>query len=307
MISVIVLTRNSPTFTGVYLESLRACMPTLDAAGGAEFLLFDDCSDAGRETLPLLRAFADAVRPAPATVVRFRRQVHYAHGLAYALSMARGELVLFVSHDMIITPACIEEMLELAAGNSDIGIIRPVSEHMDWAAPFVVQPPHPIQTIEEAQRFSAEARSRSTGQLEEMSALIGDAMLIKRAVIDRIGVFDTSFYGYMADLDYGLRAIRAGFRQVIARGAWLHHEGNGAAKESAERGGPSVKEAERQGMPEFWKAFDHFRHKWSAALPPHTKQMRPEHFIHLLSLPPGPADAYQPPIALPPELVERFD
>lgn len=53
--------------------------------------------------------------------------------------------------------------------------------------------------------------------------LIGDAFLVSQAVIDRIGTFDPLFYGYFADLDFGIRARMAGFNLVLARGAFAYH------------------------------------------------------------------------------------
>jgi len=42
-------------------------------------------------------------------------------------------------------------------------------------------------------------------------------------VIQTIGTFDPMFYGYFADHDYGIRAECAGFRLLLARGAFAYH------------------------------------------------------------------------------------
>src|SRR5205807_2697312 len=122
---------------------------------------------------------------------------------------------------------------------------------------------------------------------------------VSRAVIDKIGVFDTRFYGYMADIDYGVRARRAGFRNVIAAGAWLHHEGGGSAKATAEQGGPPLSELGREMVEYVHAAYEQFRLKWPAdLLPASFRDMKAHHFDALHALPPMAGDAFVPPLTL---------
>src|SRR5687768_4098051 len=277
MISVVCSTVNAPTLTRACLQSLLACREALAAAGGVEFVLIDDHSDPQRATLPLLSEFRETIGDAAETkIVRFKRRMHYTHALAYGLSLARGDQVLFTSQDMVISPPCIEELVDAARRDERIGVIRPTSQHMDWAKTFVQSPP----ANRDASQFAAEIRQRFAGEIVDWPMLIGDAMLIARAVIDRIGVFDTRYRGFMGDIDYGVRLHRAGFRHVIARGAWLHHEGAGTAKESGDA------QAGGEGMMRLVQtAYAEFRRKWGEEyLPPHFRDMRREHFERLHAL-----------------------
>ena len=69
----------------------------------------------------------------------------------------------------------------------------------------------------------------------EDQVLSGDSILVKRAVLERIGVMDTQFFGYFGDVDFGLRCHLAGFKLICAKGAWLRHEGAGHIKTEADR------------------------------------------------------------------------
>jgi GT2 family glycosyltransferase len=71
--------------------------------------------------------------------------------------------------------------------------------------------------------FAASIEQKDTGKYLYDSYLTGDAFLVTRAVIDQIGTFDPVFYGYFADHDYGIRARIAGFKLVLARGAYAMH------------------------------------------------------------------------------------
>lgn len=54
----------------------------------------------------------------------------------------------------------------------------------------------------------------------------GCCMLIKRAVIEKIGVQDNVLFFGIDDVDYSLRAARQGFRNVLALDAEIYHEGS---------------------------------------------------------------------------------
>jgi len=61
-------------------------------------------------------------------------------------------------------------------------------------------------------------------------ALVVDAVsacliLVKREVFDAIGLFDEDYFFGFEDLDFCLRARRAGFETILARDAVAYHEG----------------------------------------------------------------------------------
>jgi hypothetical protein len=293
VICVVVLFRNAPQLARACLQSIQHSFNGSDPS----FLFVDDHSDPALGVTSLLADFRKSVAPAEVRIIRFARQMHYTHGLAYALSLAPGDRdVLFISHDMQLTADCAAVLNDVAQSDAAIGIVRPISEHMDWAKAFVRRPPEPLDIA----AFSASVRAEQGTSSTDWPMLIGDAMLIRRSVIDRIGVFDPRYFGFMGDIDYGIRTRRAGFRHVIAPGAWLHHEGAGTAKEAADE------LAKGEGMKRLVEsAYEKFRQKWGEAhLPPHFRDMRREHFDALHALPPMPADAKITPLQLTPDIGE---
>src|SRR5690349_18799074 len=203
-LTVIVITRNAPRATQRCLRSLIHCHSALAARDRAvEFILADDCSSEASnpaEHFPLFRRDTSS----RVTAFRFRAHQHFAAAMAYTMSLARGD-VLFVSHDMLLTPPCVAELLDLAESQPTFGVIRPRSAKMDFAHNMEAHPPAPIDAQEDADAFAQEIRRQFRGQLPGWPALIGDALLMRRSVIERIGVFDPRFYGFWSDLDYGVR------------------------------------------------------------------------------------------------------
>jgi GT2 family glycosyltransferase len=61
-------------------------------------------------------------------------------------------------------------------------------------------------------------------QLEEVDYVWGQAMFIKRQVIESIGLLDPQFFMYYEDLDYCLRAKRTGYKIVCVPAALVWHQ-----------------------------------------------------------------------------------
>ncbi len=68
----------------------------------------------------------------------------------------------------------------------------------------------------------------------EICTLSGPSFLLRRAVVDKIGVFDDTFFLYCEELDYAFRAEQAGFAFSYAVKALVYH------KESASTGKKST-------------------------------------------------------------------
>ena len=309
MLSVIVLVKDVPQHARACVESVIHSLRRLGIEEHSELILLDDFSDA-KSRIPELFAQAREATKAATRSIRFTRHSHYAYGVALGMSLTSRANVLFLSHDMMIAPHCLRELLRTSASFPGAGPIRPVSQHMDYAQTEVLAPPLPVRDQRDVDSFASLVASRRGGELAETFTLVGDAMLIPRAVIERIGVLDSrSYFGFMSDVDYGVRARRAGFRLLIARGAWLHHVGAAVSKEVIEGRRTSSPEL---GLPLVQRAYEAFRQKWDpdeiASMPQDYSKLQYEQ-LRRLSEPRGDANdprLSEPPIALDPAVCQEL-
>jgi len=58
----------------------------------------------------------------------------------------------------------------------------------------------------------------------ERSVLVGCGLLIRRDLLERVGLFDERFFMYYEDLDLCLRARRAGYRLLLVPSAKMWHK-----------------------------------------------------------------------------------
>jgi glycosyltransferase involved in cell wall biosynthesis len=109
---------------------------------------------------------------------------------------------------------------------SEIGIIGPRSNYVSGPQ-RVEEIDYDIHTLKGLTEFSNKFADDHVGQIQQVLRVVGFCMLIKRAVIDKIGAMDDRYrLGNFEDDDFSLRAAIAGFQSWIARDCFIHHFGH---------------------------------------------------------------------------------
>ena len=191
--------------------------------GDFELILVDDCSPDNGATRSVFEQVRLQHRNTRLFV--FDRNLEYSGSLNAILSHATGDWILFISNDIFVTPAYLRELLDIANSDPRYGIVRGCSNFVDGCVAH--QNVAPKRQIENTIDLFAEAQgiySENHGKLILDEFLTGDAFLVSRAVVEKVGTLDPVFYGYFADPDYGLRAQQAGFELVCALGAFAWHD-----------------------------------------------------------------------------------
>ena len=132
--------------------------------------------------------------------------------------------MLLLNNDVVVTTGWLGRMLRaLRGGDAGIGLVGPRSNFVSGPQQIEVA----YDNIAELDGFAWDFGKAQNGVMVEVSRLVGFCLLIKREVIDAIGLLDEQFgIGCFEDDDYCLRAIAAGFRAVIAGDSFVHHFGS---------------------------------------------------------------------------------
>jgi hypothetical protein len=141
-------------------------------------------------------------------------------GMLYALER-QADYVLVMNNDLeFMHGDWLSKLVELAEVNTTFGIIGPKLLSKDGkstATAWLFRRPFTYIAIKPDQ----------SDRILEADYVQGSALLIRRKVIERIGFFDEAYYPTLIDdIDYCVRAKRAGFKIVQYTGASLIHVGS---------------------------------------------------------------------------------
>lgn len=163
----------------------------------------------------------------------------FAAGCNAGIADASGDFVLILNPDCLLEPETVARLREEALAADDIGATGPLILNMDGSEQRGCRRsvPTPWQIfcvgiglhrlMPEHPRFRSFNR---TGEaLPERPTAIqgvsGACIMIRRDAIDRVGLFDKRYFLHFEDLDWCLRAGRAGLRIIFVPDAIAHHVG----------------------------------------------------------------------------------
>ncbi|HRY28603.1 MAG TPA: glycosyltransferase family 2 protein [Elusimicrobiota bacterium] len=157
--------------------------------------------------------------------LKFRRLPEnrgFAAAMNEGMRMADGDLFLWLNADALLTEGAVERMIAVLGRRSDVAGVGPCTDIPPLPQGCV---PAPRRTAD-VERVAMAWRLRHAGQVEEVRGLTGFCFLTTRKAVARVGRLDERFYpaGY-EDYDFCARALRKGFRFLLAREVFVHHDG----------------------------------------------------------------------------------
>jgi len=170
------------------------------------------------------------------SVIRNTRNVGFARANNQAIPLTTGDYVLLLNPDVAVTPGALETALAYMDANPDVSILGPrillPDGRLDPAAhrSFKTPATYLYRMSGLSRRFP---RHRTFGRyylsyldenaIADVDSVVGAFLLIRRSVIDEIGLLDERFFMYCEDEDWCWRAKQAGGRVVYHPGVVVHH------------------------------------------------------------------------------------
>lgn len=163
--------------------------------------------------------------------IRSEQNLGFAGGNNLAVRKAQGDFIFFINNDAEITEGCLQKLINLFNDNPNLGTASPLlcyfnenpSEKEDLIQYAGTTPVHPIT-----------ARNRTIGEKEinkgqynqplNTAYTHGAAMMIKREVVENVGLMAEDFFLYYEELDWCARIRKAGYDIMVEPRAKVYHK-----------------------------------------------------------------------------------
>ena len=213
--SIVILIHNNMALTRQCIESVY-----LHTHREFELILVDNGSseDVAGYVAELLKSRGNVV------FIRNDENEGYAYGSNQGLAAARGEFVVALNNDVIVTAGWLSKQLALLSLDAKVGMVGPRTNYT--AGPQIVEGV-PYTDIEGMYRFAEEWFEEHAGDVAALPRVTGLCMVMRRELLETVGGFDTTFgIGNFEDDDLCLRVQRAGFHILVANDVFIHHHGS---------------------------------------------------------------------------------
>jgi len=173
-----------------------------------------------------------------AEVILNAENVGFARAVNQAVSSHEARYYLLLNPDALVLDDMLQELIGFMDSHQDVGICTPKVLNRDGTLQYQCRRGE-ARPWEVFTYFSGLARlfpndPRFTGyllthlaedQVCEVKAVSGACMLIRRKVIEQIGLLDERYFAYQEDADYCFRARKAGWKAYYVPSAHVIHYG----------------------------------------------------------------------------------
>ncbi|NFE20891.1 glycosyltransferase [Clostridium botulinum] len=219
--SIVILTYNKLEYTKLCIDSIRK----YTKSGTYEIVVVDNNStDDTREWLKEQKDIK---------VILNDENLGFPGGCNVGINAAEKENdILLLNNDTIVTPRWLENLKKCLYSDEHIGAVGAITNNCSNYQAIKTK----YESIDEMIDFADRYNISDLSKWEQKVRLIGYCMLIKRKVIDKIGLLDERFFpGNFEDDDLGYRIQSEGYKLILCNDTFIHHFGSASFKENPEK------------------------------------------------------------------------
>ncbi|HTS44619.1 MAG TPA: glycosyltransferase family 2 protein [Puia sp.] len=214
-VSIITLNYNQALITREFLESTRQL-----TYPNYEILICDMASDIDPATVIRTADYHNT------RLLLCSENLGFAGGNNWGMRQAKGDYIFIVNNDTEVTPDIIQRLLVPFSKYSGIGVTCPKIKY--FSDPNIIQ----YAGFKPMNSFTGRTSTIGDGEEDKgqyntsgpTSGAHGCAMMVKRNVIEKVGMFPEKFFLYYEEWDWSARIQKAGFTIWYTAEATIYHK-----------------------------------------------------------------------------------
>jgi len=141
-------------------------------------------------------------------------------GIRYAMSQ-NAQYIWLLNNDTIVEKDCLKTLVAQAEITDSLGLASPVVYYYDN--------PYEIQFAGSYMNWKDISLNYLTCVKQGLNndgdlCLWGTALLLKGQLVENIGYLKEEYFAYWEDVEYSLRSIKAGFKNIVCQSAKIYHK-----------------------------------------------------------------------------------
>jgi hypothetical protein len=156
------------------------------------------------------------------------------------LKISKGKFVLLLNPDAVIQNRAIQNMLAFMQNDESIGAVGPKivddnnAVRPEGARNYLTLAGELAQLAKWDRLRRKNSVNKFRNQLQEVEALSGSCMLMRKACLDQIGGFDEQFFLYAEDVDLCYRIKQSGWKVYYFPDATVRHRAHQSSAKAAD-------------------------------------------------------------------------
>lgn len=169
---------------------------------------------------------------------KLRDNLGFAGGNNYVLRQnfqfpnSKPEYILLLNNDTIVSPNFLKKIVSVAESDKKIGIAGPIiyfydkPDHINSAGSKV----NWLMNKGNYLGYNEKDGGQFGDKPYKVDYVSGACLLIKKEVIDKMGLIPEEYFLYYEDTDWNFQAKKAGYKSVLVPGAKIWHKESASAK-----------------------------------------------------------------------------
>jgi len=234
-LSVIIVNYNVEYFLEQCLYSVRRAMQGIE---GEVFVVDNDSSDGSMRMVK--NKFPEVI------LVENKENLGFSKANNQGIKMSKGEYVLLLNPDTVVEDDTFSSIIHFMDEHQDAGALG--VKMVDGSGNFLPESKRGLPTpgtafykmfgfsslFPRSKRFSKyHLGYLDENEIHEVDILAGAFMLLRKTVLDEIGLLDETFFMYGEDIDLSYRVIKAGYKNYyFPKTRIIHYKGESTKKSS---------------------------------------------------------------------------